>query len=116
MSSTALQAVFLALVALLLPAALVRWSRTPETHPDHEARGDTVRLLALVLIGQVGSLIRERFPFGAVGFWICTVALLPIAGIALFLIRRLLMAYRRSHSALALDSQHDTSVDPPEDA
>jgi hypothetical protein len=93
------EVVLAGLVAVLLLASLVRWGRTPESHPDHQARGDMTRLLALILLGLVGAMVRARLLLGGAGFWLLSLALLPIAGAALFLIWRLFGAYRQSGSA-----------------
>jgi hypothetical protein len=80
----------------LLLLAVMRWARTPATHSDRKARGDMAGLLALTLIGQVGALARARFPLGSTGFWLCSAALLPLALLGLFLLNRLLSAYRQT--------------------
>jgi hypothetical protein len=93
------QGIFLAVVTGLLIAAAVRWGRTPQTHPEHQARGDVARLLLVVLIGQVGALARARFAFNSPGFWVCTLLLLPVAFAALWLLRRLFLAYRSARTS-----------------
>jgi hypothetical protein len=95
-SANVWQGIFLAVVAGLLIAAAVRWRRTPQTHPEHQARGDVASLLLVVLVGQAGALARSHFAFRSPGFWVCTLLLLPVAFAALWLLRRLFRAYRRS--------------------
>ncbi len=92
--STNLQVVLLILVALALPVALLRWARTPEASIENAPRGDTARLLGLMLLGQFGVLLRARFALNSPGFWVCTVALLPIVAGAVWLTRRLFLSYR----------------------
>ena len=102
MFSPTFQSIFLAIVAVLFVGALVRWRRTPETHPDYAARGDVTRLLGIFVLGQILVLVRTRLePSSPVapkppGFWICSVALLPVVVAALFYVRRLFGAYRQN--------------------
>ena len=98
MSDMAFHLVFLGLVAVLLGVAYIRWNKTPAWDDEHAARGDMVRLLLAVLIGLVGATLRTRLPLGSVGFWICTLLLLPVAVVVLFYIRRLFGAYRQSNT------------------
>jgi hypothetical protein len=99
--STTFQSIFLAIVAALLVGALVRWRRTPEAHPDYAARADVARLLGAFVLGQILVLVRSRLEPGSPvapkppGFWICSVALLPVVVAVLFYVRRLFGAYRQ---------------------
>lgn len=88
--------VFFVLVAMLLLAALVRRTRTPQTHPERQARSDQVWLLAVILAAHLGVLARSHFRPGSPAFWLCTGLLLPFVGAALRLIGRLLRFYRRT--------------------
>jgi hypothetical protein len=99
--STGFQSVFMGVVAALLLGSLVRWRRTPTSHPDFGVRGDMTRLLLAFLIGQGIMLVRSQFlpkasgewP-NATGFWICSAALLPVVIAVLTLVLRLFNAYR----------------------
>jgi hypothetical protein len=87
---------FFVLVAALLLAAIVRWARTPQGHPERQARGDLACLLAVILAAHLGVLARSHFLTGSSAFWLCTALLLPFVGAALWLIGRLLRFYRRA--------------------
>ena len=99
-----LQYGFLILVAILLPFAIVRQARTAVRHPERQARGDVAALLALMFLGQSGSLLRdwvlERYGVVSVAYLLCNLALLGVVGAALFYLNRLYLAYRRSKEAV----------------
>ena len=101
MSFAVFQILFLVATACLLILSAVRWARTPESHPEHAVRGDMTRLLAVALLGLVGSAGRGRFALGSAGFWICSGLLLPVALAAVLLLRRLFLAYRGHRSGRA---------------
>jgi len=97
---TILQYGLLILVAALLPFALARWARTAAGSPERPARRDVALLLALIVLGLGGSLLRdwvlERFGVISIGYWACNLVLLGIAWMAALILRRLYRAYRRS--------------------
>lgn len=98
MFSPLFQIVFLTLVAFLLTGAVVRWRRTPDTHPDYRARGDVMRLLLVFLIGQGIVLARAFLPANSPGFWVCSLALLPIVIAVVYFLLRLLRIYREPNA------------------
>lgn len=92
------RAIILLVTAIALIWSLAEWRRTPATHPEYPARGDRTRLLILVLLGLAGEAARSRLENNPLLFLWCTVALAPVALAALYFIRRLYLAYRRSAS------------------
>ncbi len=99
MTSTASYWGAMTLFAELFLGALVRWARTPQTHPDHAARGYMVRLLALLLVGIGGSAMRDQYLPDSPWFWILGVLLIPVAGAAAYIALRLFRTYRGSQSS-----------------
>jgi hypothetical protein len=96
--------VFLAVGILLFAWSLLRWQFTDEAHRDYGVRRDMGLLMAIIVAGQAGDLLRTRFPEGSSGFLVCSLALLPIAVAALALLWRLFRAYRLLHSETASTS------------
>lgn len=93
--------IFLACGVVLLAWAVIRWKQTAKTHPDQTVRRDMAVLSFLLVAGVVGDAVRTTFPERSVGFLLCSAILLPIGGIGLVILIRLLAAYRRSHAAHA---------------
>ncbi len=104
----------LGIVAGLLLVAVIRWGRTPETHPDHAARRDMTRLLALVLAGELGAIARDRLVPLTPGYWLLSVVLLLVIVGVLAYIRRLLDAYRQSHSGPRAQPKQTLPTNPSE--
>jgi hypothetical protein len=99
--SMVFQYIFVVIVGALLIGSGLRLRRTPESHPDHRARTDMVRLLGVFLIGQGIILLRSRFPENSQGFWLCSAALLPVVIVVLTLVLRLFNAYRHPNDTLS---------------
>jgi hypothetical protein len=75
--------------------AFIRWKSTPRFDPERVSRRDMAMLLALFNLGLAGDLLRTRWPERSTGFLLISLLLLPVAGGALYLLIRLLRAYRR---------------------
>jgi hypothetical protein len=83
----------------LLGWAVVRWRRSDPTHIDYAARRDMVSLVGLLIAGVVGDSARVSFPSGSVGFNSLSIALVPVAIAAVWLLVRLAAAYRTTASS-----------------
>ena len=93
---TVFRIITLLLVVIALVWSLVQWNRTPMAHLEYRARGDRVKLMALILIGLVGEAARSRFEADPLVVLWSTIALAPIAFAALYFSWRLYHAYRQS--------------------
>jgi tellurite resistance protein TehA-like permease len=118
MSLFQFQLLFLGLVACLLLAESLRWAKTSQTHPDHRARGDMVRLLVIALLGLGGTLARSGFAPRSAGFWLLSAALIPVSVAALVFMKRLFLAYRGSGRSaettpVAAETSHSASDERP---
>src|SRR5260221_14776415 len=92
------RAITLLLVAMVLVWSLVQWSRTPASHPEHSARGDRARLVALILVGLCGETVRARYEANPLVVLWFTLALTTIAFAALYYSWRLYRAFRHSNA------------------
>jgi hypothetical protein len=101
--------ILLACGVALLIWATVRWKRTGPSHPDRAVRRDMALLILLLLIAVIGDAIRTHYLERSRGFLIASVALIPIGGAALFMLMRLLAAYRRSGAASPLGNSIGSS-------
>jgi hypothetical protein len=81
-------------VVVLLCVTAVRLRGTPHTHPDLAARRDTVRLMGVLAVGLGLSVVRTQFLPTSIAFILLSVALVPAGAAALWLIVRLIGAYR----------------------
>jgi hypothetical protein len=88
------EAGFCILLALCLPAALVRWAGTSRNHPERAARRDVILLLAIALVACVGAMARDHLQPATPAFYALSAALAPFAIAALVLTVRLFAAYR----------------------
>ena len=88
--------VFLGLATTLFIGACVRWRKTPCADGEYIVRKDTCALLGCVVIGQLGDLLRSRWPDRSNVYMFISLALLPIGIFALYLLVRLTLAFRRS--------------------
>ncbi len=85
----------LALCLVLLGAGIGRLVRTPRAHADRAARWDTVRLLGVVSGSLTLAALRTQFLSDSRPFLILSAALIPCGIAALWLMVRLIGAYRR---------------------
>lgn len=79
----------------LLSWSVLRWRGTDSQHREYTVRRDMAVLAALLLVGSVADAARSGFPERAPAFIVISVALLPVAVGALWLVFRLVRAYRR---------------------
>lgn len=94
-------------VLILLCMAVVRLKRTPHAHPDLSARRDTARLTGALTASLGLSLIQSRFLPGSIGALLLSIAAIPFGIAALWLLVRLITAYRR-------EKAHPTDKDLPD--
>ena len=91
-------------ILLLIGAAVLfawtayRWRMTDSDDTEYPVRRDTCALFGMVLLGEIGDIVRSRFAEHSNASLYCSLAMLPIAVIAVYLLVRLTRAYRRSHS------------------
>ena len=89
----------LACSLVLLVWAEVRRQRTPAWNEEYGARRDMALLLLLVALGLGGDLVRTTFSSGSPAFLSVSIAMIVIGGAALFMLSRLISAYRASSRA-----------------
>lgn len=110
MTGETMLAIYIGVVGVLAISAWMRWRRTPASHPDYGARGDMARLLAWMVLGLGITLARAFFELRSIGFWLCSVALLPIVGCTVFSAWRLVRFYRSERNAVASDPSAPSSA------
>jgi hypothetical protein len=88
----------LVLSIALLGIAAARFVRTPALHPDQTARLDTVRLLSVLTAAMGLALARTQFLSTSRPFLVLSLTLVPCGLIAIWLMVRLIGAYRRERT------------------
>lgn len=79
----------------LFLAALIRWARTPDGDSEAQPRADMTWLCGVVLVGEVGAVLRSHYTFGTPIFWLLSALLLPVAAAAILFASHLVRAYRQ---------------------
>ncbi len=114
----AFQIVSFGVFLLLALLSFLRVAKTSPVDPDLSARKITSSLLILLTIGMGISLLRTQFLPQSLQFITLSLLLVPVGMVALAMIIRLIVDYRRSEATSSDDSLPDitslqTRIGPP---